>query len=95
MESASQRYVGVVCSMKDTFGFIERADIVKEIFFHYSEFKGDISELILGDDVSFGVQIRNVSSLHSLKLILLNLHILKKCLSIFNNYQKHKACIKF
>ena len=47
--------------MKDTFGFIERADIVKEIFFHYSEFKGDISELILGDDVSFGVQIRNVS----------------------------------
>lgn len=59
VESASQRYVGVVCSMKDTFGFIERADIVKEIFFHYSEFKGDISELILGDDVSFGVQIRN------------------------------------
>lgn len=62
LESASQRYVGVVCSMKDTFGFIERADIVKEIFFHYSEFKGDISELILGDDVSFGVQIRNVST---------------------------------
>jgi len=59
LESASQRYVGVVCSMKDTFGFIERADIVKEIFFHYSEFKGDISELILGDDVAFGVQIRN------------------------------------
>ncbi|XP_059172190.1 cold shock domain-containing protein E1-like [Physella acuta] len=59
LESATQRYVGVVCSMKDTFGFIERADIVKEIFFHYSEFKGDISELILGDDVSFGVQIRN------------------------------------
>lgn len=59
LESATQRYVGVVCSMKDTFGFIERADIVKEIFFHYSEFKGDISELILGDDVSFGIQIRN------------------------------------
>ncbi|XP_005108011.1 cold shock domain-containing protein E1 [Aplysia californica] len=59
LESATQRYFGVVCSMKDTFGFIERADIVKEIFFHYSEFKGDISELILGDDVSFGVQFRN------------------------------------
>uniref|UniRef100_A0A0B7AWL7 Cold shock domain-containing protein E1 n=1 Tax=Arion vulgaris TaxID=1028688 RepID=A0A0B7AWL7_9EUPU len=59
LESANQRYVGVVCSMKDTFGFIERADIVKEIFFHYSEFKGDITELILGDDVAFGVQIRN------------------------------------
>lgn len=59
LESATQRYVGVVCSMKDSFGFIERADIVKEIFFHYSEFKGDISEIVLGDDVSFGVQIRN------------------------------------
>ncbi|KAK3798016.1 hypothetical protein RRG08_034577 [Elysia crispata] len=59
LDSPSQRFAGVVCSMKDTFGFIERADIVKEIFFHYSEFKGDISELILGDDVAFGVQIRN------------------------------------
>lgn len=59
LESATQRYVGVVCSMKDTFGFIERADIVKEIFFHYSEYKGDLGEIELGDDVSFGVQIRN------------------------------------
>ncbi|GFR76349.1 cold shock domain-containing protein E1, partial [Elysia marginata] len=59
LESPSQRFAGVVCSMKDTFGFIERADIVKEIFFHYSEFKGDISELELGDDVAFSIQIRN------------------------------------
>lgn len=68
MESATQRYVGVVCSMKDSFGFIERADIVKEIFFHYSEFKGDINELILGDDVSFAIHMRTVSD----KLIVFN-----------------------
>lgn len=47
--------------MKDSFGFIERADVVKEIFFHYSEFSEDINDLILGDDVEFDVQTRNVS----------------------------------
>lgn len=46
--------------MKDSFGFIERADIVAEIFFHYSEFQGDIRELMIGDDVKFGVQQRKV-----------------------------------
>ena len=55
----AERFQGVVCSMKDAFGFIERADVVKEIFFHYSEFKGDINELMLGDDVEFSVQSRN------------------------------------
>lgn len=54
------RLQGVVCSMKDSFGFIERADVVKEIFFHYSEFNDDINDLILGDDVEFDVQTRNV-----------------------------------
>lgn len=47
--------------MKESFGFIERADVVREIFFHYSEFKGNINELLLGDDVEFNVQTRNVS----------------------------------
>ena len=47
--------------MKDTFGFIERSDMVKEIFFHYSEYQGNINELILGDDVDFSVTTRNVS----------------------------------
>lgn len=51
---------GVVCSLKENFGFIERADMVKEIFFHYSEFAGNIAELVLGDDVEFGIQTRNV-----------------------------------
>merc|ERR1719483_1379848 len=35
--AAPVKYQGVVNSLKDTFGFIERADVVKEIFFHLSE----------------------------------------------------------
>lgn len=46
--------------MKESFGFIERADVVKEIFFHFSEAKTK-EELQLGDDVEFIIQTRNVS----------------------------------
>lgn len=53
------KYHGVICSMKENFGFIERADVVKEIFFHYSEAKTK-EELLLGDDVEFIIQTRNV-----------------------------------
>ncbi|KAK3918613.1 Cold shock domain-containing protein E1 [Frankliniella fusca] len=52
------RYQGVVCSMKESFGFIERADVVKEIFFHFSESKNK-EEIRLGDDVEFTIQTRN------------------------------------
>lgn len=51
------KYRGVVCSMKESFGFIERADVVKEIFFHFSE--ADQMELRPGDDVEFIIQTRN------------------------------------
>jgi len=51
---------GVVCSLKDNYGFIERADVVKEIFFHFSEFQDDVQCLALGDDVQFSIQTRNV-----------------------------------
>lgn len=54
------KYQGVVCSMKESFGFIERADVVKEIFFHFSEAKLK-EDLQLGDDVEFTIQTRNVS----------------------------------
>lgn len=47
--------------MKENFGFIERADVVKEIFFHFSEAKTLKDELKLGDDVEFIIQTRNVS----------------------------------
>ncbi|XP_042901175.1 cold shock domain-containing protein E1 isoform X1 [Parasteatoda tepidariorum] len=52
------RYQGVICALKETFGFIERADVVKEIFFHSSECKA-FKNLNLGDDVEFSVQTRN------------------------------------
>lgn len=55
----SEKCQGVVSSMKESFGFIERADKVSEIFFHYSEFSGNVNELMLGDDVEFGIQTRN------------------------------------
>lgn len=55
-----ERVQGVVCSMKDTYGFIERADVVREIFFHFSEFQGEVDDLVMGDDVDFVVQNRPV-----------------------------------
>ena len=51
------KYQGVVSSVKDSYGFIERADVVDEIFFHFSE----AETLKLGDDVEFLIQTRNVS----------------------------------
>ena len=58
------KYQGVVNSLKDTSGFIERADVVKEIFFHLSEVEDgkeieDNSHIQLGDDVEFIIQTRN------------------------------------
>jgi len=50
---------GVICSMKESFGFIERGDAVKEIFFHYSEVQGNVNDLLLGDDVEYQIDIRN------------------------------------
>ena len=42
-----------------------------QIFFHYSEFSGNVNELMLGDDVEFGIQTRNVCdrNVHVLELI--------------------------
>merc|ERR1719187_2654384 len=61
--AAPVKYQGVVNSLKDSFGFIERADVVKEIFFHFSEVvdgkEEDNSHVKLGDDVEFTIQTRN------------------------------------
>ncbi|KAG8589592.1 hypothetical protein GDO81_006451 [Engystomops pustulosus] len=59
MKRKQMRCQGVVCAMKEAFGFIERGDVVKEIFFHYSEFKGDLETLQPGDDVEFTIKDRN------------------------------------
>lgn len=76
------RYRGVVCSMKENFGFIERADVVKEIFFHFSEAKSMKEELRLGDDVEFIIQTRNVSEIKINKAI----SFLKNSLYIYVTY---------
>lgn len=53
------RYKGIVSSLKDNFGFIERADVAKEIFFHFSETR--ITDAItVTDNVEFNIQSRNV-----------------------------------
>uniref|UniRef100_A0A4W5MQT9 Cold shock domain-containing protein E1 n=1 Tax=Hucho hucho TaxID=62062 RepID=A0A4W5MQT9_9TELE len=59
VKKKQMRCQGVVCATKEAFGFIERADVVKEIFFHYSEFKGDLEALQAGDDVEFTIKERN------------------------------------
>ncbi|XP_077337727.1 cold shock domain-containing protein E1 isoform X5 [Lithobates pipiens] len=59
MKRKQMRCQGVICAMKEAFGFIERGDVVKEIFFHYSEFKGDLEALQPGDDVEFTIKDRN------------------------------------
>ncbi|XP_068230034.1 RNA-binding protein Unr isoform X3 [Palaemon carinicauda] len=53
------KYQGIVNTIKDSYGFIERADVVDEIFFHFSEAKNIPSGLKLGDDVEFYIQTRN------------------------------------
>ncbi|KAK8742384.1 hypothetical protein OTU49_001837, partial [Cherax quadricarinatus] len=53
------KYQGVVSTIKDSYGFIERADVVDEIFFHFSEAKNIPGGLKLGDDVEFFIQTRN------------------------------------
>lgn len=45
---------------------------MKEIFFHYSEFKGDLEALQAGDDVEFTIKERNVSWVVGLDTSLLN-----------------------
>ena len=64
----------MVCSLKEGYGFIERADVVREIFFHYSEYKDDIATAILGEDVEFAVQTRNVRHI-TLNMKLLSVHL--------------------
>jgi len=44
-----------VATLKDNFGFIETANHDKEIFFHYSEFSGDVDSLELGDMVEYSL----------------------------------------
>ncbi|KAK1170979.1 hypothetical protein AOXY_G7949 [Acipenser oxyrinchus oxyrinchus] len=48
-------YRGVISGVKKSFGFIERADIAQEIFFHYNEFCGNPETLVVGENVEFTI----------------------------------------
>lgn len=60
MPTPAPSYKGVVCTLKDRFGFIKRADCDKEIFFHSSGCNNKIfNELNPNDCVEFDIQTRN------------------------------------
>merc|ERR1719193_3040683 len=62
--AAPVKYQGVVNSLEAKFGYIERADVVKEIYFNVHDegldgVKEDNAHIKLGDDVEFIIQTRN------------------------------------
>merc|ERR1719232_2377753 len=63
--AAPVKYQGVINSIQEdkTFGFIERADVVREIFFRHSDIEfsngEDLEDIDLGDNVEFTIQTRN------------------------------------
>ncbi|KAA0184845.1 hypothetical protein HAZT_HAZT000797 [Hyalella azteca] len=56
---APVRYQGVVSAIKDAYGFIERADVVDEIYFNISDTKHIPGGLKLGDDVDFCIAMHS------------------------------------
>ncbi|CAF0830573.1 unnamed protein product [Didymodactylos carnosus] len=54
-----KKYRGVVSTMKDSFGFIEREDAVKETFFHISEVSENGNMIHPGAEVEFEIQDRH------------------------------------
>lgn len=61
--STKNRFRGVISTMKDSFGFIERDDMVKEIFFHITEFGPNVATNTIkpGLEVEFDIQNGHVS----------------------------------
>ncbi|CAF4407626.1 unnamed protein product, partial [Rotaria sp. Silwood2] len=59
--STLKRYRGVISTMKDSFGFIEREDALKEIFFHITEFGPNVATNAIqpGVEVEFDIQDRH------------------------------------
>ena len=54
-------YRGIFCSAYMDIGTIERADVAKQITFNFSETRVN-DELVVGDNVEFNIQTRNVRS---------------------------------
>ena len=63
LSSTTKRFRGVISTMKDSFGFIEREDALKEIFFHITEFGPNVaaSSVQPGVEVEFDILDRHVS----------------------------------
>lgn len=60
LPTSAPLFKGVVCTLKDRFGFIKRADCDKEIFFHSSGCNNkNFNELNPNDCVEFDIQTRN------------------------------------
>jgi len=51
-------YQGFIAALKDNYGFIETDTHDKEVFFHYSNFEGDVATLELGCEVEYTVGVR-------------------------------------
>ena len=60
-QQPKQVYRGIITTLKDSFGKIEREDLFKETFFHFSEYRGQNAnqELRLGLNVEFELQDRH------------------------------------
>lgn len=84
LQSTPDQYQGIICTKKDTFGFIERADVVREIFFHATEC-GDFKNLNVGDEVAFQIQTRND------KKVAVNLQILPKGSVVFEDVSSERV----
>lgn len=87
--AAPVKYQGVVNSLKDTFGFIERADVVKEIIFHINEVvdgrEEDNSHIQLADDVEFNIQTRNGKEVNA--LLKYYIHVIINMLTYLMGYE--------
>ncbi|CAF3989006.1 unnamed protein product [Rotaria sordida] len=70
--SNTKRYRGVISTMKDSFGFIEREDALKEIFFHITEFGPNVATNTIqpGVEVEFDIQDRHNKEVASNIIIL-------------------------
>ena len=51
--SSAPRLQGFIATLKETFGFIETAEHEKEVFFHFTMFDGEPTDLELGDEVIY------------------------------------------
>lgn len=69
-----KRSRGVISTMKDSFGFIEREDALKEIFFHITEFGPNLAPNSVqpGVEVEFDILDRHVSYLTIYALYIIN-----------------------